>query len=483
MKEIRHDVRSILQSYEKSIAVPVNVALGNQTSLTPMYASEKPPYALRDYVIQYPEALVEGYRLACEQYDKYFIGIVDGHKTSQTDYKYAPKTFAYQIDGPAYSEAFLKEAANMHPSDFAAFITARVFEFEPNIAAYGLNNRLWGGTTSDTWKAGIEDIRRRTGKKVAILTGTQAKLDETILYETGIANKQYMPAGRIKDMTGFDDIIGPDDLKVIHAMFGGSDSPFVFFGRTSMPKDWLRNPNTQVSKALSDPEIIKYIREYAITHNFDDPNLPNSDSRVIMDTKEALVRSGGAYSVSNVADIYSDDLLSELSSKGIHIELITDGTITPKQKVELGKQLQKFQPSALLSGSLIDHLERRGVDSSDFANGKRKVRVKPLKQHYGIYGHETGSLNSSKFLNAVTSQIKLRGDYILQPEFANLQVANSINTGESYVAIDRVFFIRGSNGELKPMESCRSLMPVNSTDGSKNNVHEGSETRCARIAI
>lgn len=475
----------VLKYYEQTIATPQVVDIGPATLVTPMYEGETPPLALREYRVHYPSSLVEAYKIACGKYDKQFMQLVESHKAWGSDYQYAPFTLAFQVDGPSYSDEFLKQAAFMSPSVLAEFITKRVFEFEANIAAYGLNSRLWpDGTTNQTWHTVLEVVRQRTGKNVAVLAGTEQKLDEMIKYEMGINRDQLTSDEAVRAMTGFDAFLGPSDLVSLYKQNQGIDCPYVFFGRTSRPKSWLRNPDSQIDEGfLANTEILRYVRAHAITHNFDDPTLRINHPSIIMDTKEALVLAGAAYSVTQPSDIYSQEFLQYLSDNGIDVDEITEGSLNPGKKNKLGGLFLNFPSANLLSESLASHLQTRGSDPALVASGEQKVRAKPLKQHYGIYGHEVGSINRAKFLNELMEQVRVRGEYIIQPEFANLHIVDSANPHESYVAIDRVFFVRGADGQLYPMESCRSLMPAQSLEGKKNNVHEGSHTKCARIEI
>lgn len=477
----------VLKSYEQTIAVPQITDIGQTIQLSPMYEGETPPLSLREYVVEYPNSLIEGYKIACEQYDQQFMKLVRRHKIWETDYQYSPFTLAFQVDGPAYPDDFLKKAQFMSPTTLADFITKRVFEFEANIAAYGLNGRLWpDGTTNQTWQGALEIVRQRTGKQIAVLAGNEQKLDEMIVYEMGITRDQYqyISSEVVRSLTGFDAFLGPNDLVNLYKEYQGNYCPYVLFGRTSRPKSWLKNPTSYVDEGLlAQPEILRYIRAHAITHNFDDPTLSSNHPNILMDSKEALLGVGAGYLVAQPQDIYSEEFLHYLLNNGIIVEDIAEGTLSSSKKNKLGGLLLNFPPANLLSGSLGRHLQERGVDPALVSTGEKKVRAKPLKQHYGIYGHETGSLNRAKFLNKIMEQMRARGDYILQPEFANLHIVDSANPNDAYVAIDRVFFVRGADGKLHPMESCRSLMPANSLEGKKNNVHEGSHTRCARIAI
>lgn len=476
---------AVLKSYEQSIATPRIVAIGQATQIAPMCVGETPPLALREYKIYYPDSLIKGYKIACEQYDQQFMKLVDRHKIWETDYQYAPFTLAFQVDGPAYPDDFLERIQYMSPTVIAEFITKRVFEFEANIAAYGLNGRLWpDGTTNQTWQAILENIRHRTGKKVAVLAGSEQKLNEMMVYEMGVEKGQCVSPETVRSLTGFDAFLGPNDLMELYEKYQGDYSPYVFFGRTSKPKSWLKDPTSYVDEGfLTFPEILRYVRAHAITHNFDDPKLPSNDPAVIMDSKEALTMVGAAYLVTQPSDIYSEEFLKYLGDNGIDMSEIAMGVLTQSKKSKLGGLFLNFPSPYLLSESLHSHLQTRGIDPTLVANGEKKLRAKPLKQHYGIYGHEVGPINRAKFLNQLIEQMRIRGDYVIQPEFSNLQIIDEVNTSESYIAIDRVFFVRGADGLLFPMESCRSLMPAQSYEGKKNNVHEGSQTRCARICL
>lgn len=484
-RSLSTSARLLLTAYETSILPPHAVDIGPAVQVTPLYESETPPLALQEYQVHYPPSLVEAYKIACNRYDQHFMHIVQKHRTWTTDYQYAPNTLAFQVDGPAYPNNFLHLAADISPEVLAEFVMRRVFEFEANIAAYGLNNRLWpDGTTRQTWAAALEILRMKTGKKVAVLAGTEQKLDEMLMYEMGVTRDQLPAEETIRTLTGFYAFLGPNDIERMYEQSGGNDCPYVLYGRISRPKAWLRNPAIAIDEGfLANPEILRYVRAHALTHNIDNPTLSLNHPAIIMDTKEALVTSGAAYLVTHPSDIYSPEFLQYLATNGIDIDDISTGNLTPTKKNTMGKLFLNFPYVDLLSESLMTHLQTRGAYPDVIAGGDQLMRAKPLKQHYGIYGHEIGALNRAKFLNTVMEQIRIRGYYLMQPEFNNLHIVDCRNPSDTYIAIDRVFFVRGANGELKPMESCRSLMPVVSPDGQKNSVHEGAYTRCARVVL
>mgnify|MGYP000633828960 CR=1 FL=1 len=476
-------VKSLLDYYEQVIAVPHVVDMGPTTPLTPFYPEDRPPSALREYKVYYPPSLVEAYRIACNKYDKAFMQIVQSHKDWESDYRYAPHTFAYQVDGPAYPGEFLELAASENPEVLAEFIILRAFEFENNIAAYGLNNRLWpDGTTNQTWHTAIDQLRQKTGKKIAVLAGTEQKLTEMLKSELATDRDHIPPEEVVRALTGFDRFMGPIDLQMHFLERSGQSSDYLYYGRTSEPKSWLRSPDGQVYDGfLADPDVLRYIRAFAITHNFDNTTLPANSSKVITDTKEPLVAIGAAYPFTQIGDIYSDEFIGHLKDQGINISALAEGRLTPSQRNKLGAIAQKFPHDQLLSPDFIQHLIARGADPGLIATGNQNLRAKPIKLHYGVYGHVIGKANRSSFLNELILQTLTRGQYVIQPELKNLKIVNNNRPEEAFIAIDRVFFVRGAGGELVPMESCRSLMPLNSEDGKKNSVHEGPNTRCARI--
>lgn len=478
-------VKNLLGYYEQVIAVPYTVDIGPTTPLTPFYPGDRPPSALREYRIHYPPSLVEAYRIACNTYDQAFMNVVQSHKDWDSDYQYGPSTFAYQVDGPAYPDEFLALAASVSPDVLAEFVIARAFEFENNIAAYGLNNRLWpDGTTNQTWHTAIDYLRQKTGKKIAVLAGTEQKLDEMLKSELAIDRDHIPPEDIVRNMTGFDRFMGPNDLQTHFLEHGGQNSKYLYYGRTSEPKSWLKSPNGQLYDGfLGDPDVLRYIRAYAITHNFDNTALPANSPKVITDTKEPLTAIGAAYPFTHISDIYSHEFIEHLKHQGINISAIAEGKLSPAQRNKLGVITQQFPHDQLLSPAFIEHLISRGADPELIATGNQNVRAKPLKLHYGVYGHVVGKANRSSFLNELILQTLVRGQYVIQPELKNLTIVNINNPEEAFIAIDRVFFVRGPHGELVPMESCRSLMPLNSEDGKKNSVHEGPNTRCARIIL
>lgn len=485
IEAVQPSAKNILQIYEETIKLPQASHLGTVSHLTPIYEGETPPLALRDYKITYPPSLIQAYQIACSDYDKEFIKLVEKSKIWPTDYQYAPYSYAFQVDGPAYPDEFLKAAAAMNPKDLAELIKARVYEFESNIAMYNLNHRLWPeGTTNQTWHWAIENIRKKTGKRVAVLAGTEKKLDEMLMYELGTDRNHLLSESEIKEQTGFDNFLGPSDLIKEFDKYGGLDSDYLFFGRMSRPKAWLKDPTMKIDEGIfADPAILKFVRAHAITHNFDNPSSPLNDHSIMMDTKQALIGIGSAYLVTHPKDIYSEEFIHFLEQNGIKIDDVFLGKINPNQKKKLGDIFIKFPSDELLSKSLIMHFNGRGSDYKAISEGVQKVRGKPLKLHYGCYAHINGQINRASFLNELMKQVNSRGYYIIQPEFNNLIVVDDQNPEEKLIAIDRVFFVRDEQGNLIPMESCRSHMPLSSPDGQKNNVHEGAHTKCAPIVI
>lgn len=475
----------LLHTYEQMIETPEVVKVGQTTNLEPIYIGESPPMALREYQVYYPDSLIKAYQMACDIYDDHFMKPVEMNKTNLTDYQFAPNTLAFQVDGPAYPKEFLDLVSNIDPQILAQFIMLRVFEFETNIAAYNLNNRLWpNGTTNQTWHEALDVVREKTGKQVAVLAGDDLKLEEMVWYEMGVSMSNLPRSEAIRELTGFDAFLGPKDVLKIYEQYQGNDCPYVFFGRTSKPKSWLKKPYRKFGlEFLSDLEILKYVRAYALTHNFDDPNLPLNDPEIMMDSKNALLKTSSAYLVTEIKDIFSVEFLHSLVQIGIIDESWNRGILTPKQSNKLGMKIQQFPSSRLLSSAFEKHLQERGVDPLLIASGEQPIRAKPLKQHYGIYGHITGPVNKYKVIKEIISQMKTRGYYILQPEFKNLTIIDRDKPNQAYLAIDRVFMVRDVDRKFQPMESCRSLMPLDTLEGRKNNVHEGPNTKCAAIVI
>ena len=336
-------MKNLIEHYEESISKAQCVDIGVTTKPVSLHENEDPPMALGDYVVSYPRSLISAYKIACERYDQQFQGHVKRHKISDSDYQYAPHTLAFQVDGPAYPDTFLNNVEFADPAVLADFIVVRAFEFESNIAAYGLNGRLWpDGTTNSTWHATLDTVRQNSGKKVAVLTGTEQKLDETLMYEMGATRDQMPSAEQIRDMTGFDAFLGPADAHKLYAA-DSQNCPFVFFGRTSRPKSWLKDPKGNPDNWVWDePGFLKFVRAHAITHNFDKPYLHATDPSVMLDSKVALVDLGGAYLIKKPSDIYSPEFMCLLKTNGITEDKIISWDLSPKMKNRLNEFLAKF---------------------------------------------------------------------------------------------------------------------------------------------
>ena len=470
------EAQELLKKYEQDVLIPQPLDLGHATEIPKLYPGERTPFALRGYEVKYPPNLWQAYIIACELYDKVFMSCVHESKTWPTDYQFAPYTLAFQVDGPAYSDAFIELAATLPPEILAQFVIARAFEFENNIAMYGLNSRLWPyGTTNQTWHMMLDTVRAKTGKKVAVLAGSEDKLSEMIVSELGIVKGPVTPE-ITKSITGFDAYIDPDTLSEQLQRYNGADCDYVLYGRTSMPKSWLADPSSKVEMSKwQDPSLVQFARKFALTHNFDLSSTHLTDSHLLTDTKEAMVRIGAVYPVSQISDIYSQEFINIARANGISFNSLAVAGIQ-----KLAAILKIFNSNLILAQPFQAYLRGRGMEPEMVAKGEIELRAKPLRLHYGAYGHIIGKANRANFLLSLLKNLESRGPYIVQPEFSNLIVID-IDTELSYIAIDRIFLVRDENGQLAPMESVRSLMPTASIDGRRNTVHEGPSTRCARI--
>src|SRR5258708_2461167 len=102
MKPLSNEAQVVLDYYTALISVPLVVAIGSQSHLSPIHKDETPPIALREYIISYPPSLIAAYKIVCNTYDKAFMELVKQQKEHQTDYQYGSNTLAFQVDGPAY---------------------------------------------------------------------------------------------------------------------------------------------------------------------------------------------------------------------------------------------------------------------------------------------------------------------------------------------------------------------------------------------
>lgn len=481
--------KEVLHFYQDTIRAPQIIDIGPVTHLSPRYVGDEPPSALREYKIVLPKSLNEAYALLCEEHDQAMMQIVEGHKEWETDYQFAPKSLAFQVDGLAYPPQFLQYASGIEPEVLADFLKARVYEIHNNISWYDLNGRLWpDGTTNATWHQTLDELRQRVGKKVALLATTEAKLKKLFFQELGGVRKNYFPSDEeIRSITGFDAFMGPVELFEHFKKYSGNDSDYVFYGRCSRPTYWLEDPTISIDEPfLSDPQLRRYVRKYAITHNFDNPNHTLFDPRVITDTKAALCLIGSGYVATKPDDIYSQEFLKFLEEKKIIPEktICNDDQLSEEKRKKLGKYLEKFlfdyPRVSIFSPKFVMYLDSVGVDPNSVANGVQRVRAKPLRRHYGAWGHTRSTITGANFVSRLMDEEQIRGPFLLQPEFKNFEVIDK-NTGIHYLVIDRIFFVRGNEGRLKRMEGIRAFMPKDSPPGQRNNVHDSRYTLDARI--
>lgn len=485
VKPLSKEAKAVLMYYQETIAIPHVINIGSVTQLTPRYEGDEAPGALREYKVEFPPSLNQAYALLAQKHDDALMLVAKRHAEWKTDYQYAPQSLAFQIDGPAYPDQFLAYAANISPDVLAEFLQGRIYEVENNIAGYDLNGRLWpDGTTNKTWHETLEKVRQQTGKKVAVLASTNEKFDALLLSELG---KDTLPSEKeTRTRTGFDTFMGPNELIAQYKKYDGQNSDYVFFGRTSYPTQWLEDPTTSVHEPfLANPILRQFVRAYAITHNFDNPEHDLYDPRVITDTKAALCLIGAAHLVNTSEDIYSQKFLAFLNEKNIGPDKVVFlNELTPGKIKKLGKNLERYlfnyPRSAMLVPQLLTHLEGRGVDPNLVANGSQLFRAKPLRRHYGAWGHIRGVIHGATFVSKLMKDSEIRGPFVIQPELQNFQIIDK-NTAIEYLVIDRVFFVRAPDGELKRMEGIRTHMPKNSPEGQKNAVHDGKFTLDAPI--
>ncbi|GIW68781.1 MAG: hypothetical protein KatS3mg100_275 [Candidatus Parcubacteria bacterium] len=191
-----------------------------------------------------------------------------------------------------------------------------------------------------------------------------------------------------------------------------------FQPRTSRPLSWLRRPGPY-SDVLQDLYLRRAISERSMVPNVDDPRWSLWDSRVVNDSKAPYL-------------------------------------------------------------SLID---AQVLESVEGFEGKFEYtcRAKPLRDHYGGYGHITITQDGKrkKKIAELRHELKCRGPYAIQKEYT--PPSCDIPGIGRCVYIDRVFCALDTDLRWKYAGGLRCYMPASCREAQRNRIHGNPETIWACI--
>lgn len=399
-----------------------------------------------EYKTTYPQVVTQALENLYAEYNQAFRRLVSTNREWDTDYQYClapdgtPINSFVQIDMVGLPAGFLEKAATLREENVREALRGRIFEIENSIAMYSLLEYFFSNGTQDTlfkkrFRAGLDDIRQKYGRPIALLAVTDQKYQAMRETEFGKRDSEPLTDDEVREYSGFDKFFSPKEFRR-HIEENDGQSDYLLYVRSSDPVAKMKRPDLVIDEQLlADDNLRRIIKANALTFNIDNPNLPVGDSRRINDTKEYLGAMGMAFTV-----YYGEDLTSpEFSS----------------------------------------YLRSQGVDSTQVESGERLLRAKPMKGTYGGYGHFRGTLRDARFRRDLRDALLKRGSYVVQPELQNPTITNK-DDGRSYMYIDRVFF-RSDGQNYQFMGGERTLMPIDSIEAQNNRVHGNSSSVYAEI--
>lgn len=431
---------------DQTIETPNVASLGVVMARYDIKSTLGPFQIYPEYKTTYPQVVTQALENLYAEYNQAFRRLVSANREWDTDYQYClapdgtPINSFVQIDMVGLPVDFLTQAQALREEDVREALRGRIFEIENSIAMYSLLEYFFSDGTQDTlfkrqFRAGLDDIRQKYGRPIALLAVTDQKYQAMRETEFGKRDGEPLTDDEVREYSGFDKFFSPEQFKRYMEENGGQ-SDYLLYVRSSDPVAKMKRPELVVDEQLlADDNLRRIIKANSLTFNIDNPNLPRGDSRRINDTKEYLGPMGMAFTV-----FYGEDLTS----------------------------------------SEFDfYLRSQGVDQTQVKSGERLLRAKPMKGTYGGYGHFRGTLGDSRFRRELRDALLKRGSYVVQPELQNPTITNQ-DDGCSYMYIDRVFFSTDGQ-DYRFMGGERTLMPIDSNEAQNNRVHGNSSSVYAEI--
>ncbi len=427
-------------------AVPTKTFnLGILVERSDIKSSEGPFLYAPEYDVQYPESVTNALSLLYAEYNRAFTQLVRGNIEWPEDYRYCTGPGGLfvnrwvQIDMPGLATEFLKGAMEMTPPNVVNILRSKIFEIENSLAMYQLSMRSFPRGNQPSFfdlrfRESLETIRRQYKKPVALLATTDEKYRAMRKAEFGKYGEDQLTDREVQDLSGFDRFFSPSQFREQVEFYG--DSKYLLFVRDSDPIQKLRRPDIKIQEPLlSDARMRRIIKRNSLTLNVDNPAWSMNDVRRIKDTKLYLPPMGMGIPISNVEDLDSEAMTTFV------------------RKVR-GQDIPAQQDSV-------------------------ELRAKPMRSAYGAYGQLSGTVSDGEFRRRLRGEMRLRGDYIVQPEMLIPLLVNG-DTGLTYGYTDRLFMSYAEN-DYQFMEGFRYLVPVTSEEYKRGRMHANAETITARI--
>ena len=412
--------------------------------------------------VHYPQKVLQALAGLYTEYNHAFTPLVVENSENDTDYQHIMKSGEpingwVQIDMVGLPDGFLHEAEDMTVEEVTETLRGRIFEIENSLARYNLMQGIFQkedeGTRFDTYfRASLDEVRQKTGKKIALLAVTDSKHEAMMMEEFGKSPEAGLTEDETFEISGFNKFFGPEEF-LEHLKANNGESQYLLYVRSSDPISKLRKPKTEIeSPLLADPDVRRVIKANSLTFNIDDPSLPNDSPKRINDTKAYMPRVGMGIITHSDEDIHSEAFIAHLHS---------------------GKPYSEFEGQRYTE-AFNTFLESRGISPEDAGEGKINFRAKPAVGAYGCYGHTRGPLTDKVFRQEHRKGMRDRGPYVIQTEMTTPTLTNT-NNGTTYNYIDRVFLT--TNGEdIKFMGGFRTLLPAESEEVKKGRLHGNGNT-------
>jgi hypothetical protein len=411
--------------------------------------------------VQYPPVVIEALTNLYKEYNRSFEPLVQKNQEHPDDYKSARDATGQvvncfvQVDMVGLTPEFLRLAEKAQEPEVREALRQGVFEIENSLAMYQLLENMFpvgNGPSrfSQGLRSALDDIRISQKRPIALLAVTEEKLAGMRAMEFGKAHDENLSDEEIKNLSGFDTLMGPNELKA-HLRENHGECKYLLYVRSSEPVEKLKSPSLVVSQPLlRDDELRRVIKQNSITLNVDAPGL--EPERRINDTKSYMTSMGMGFKISG-------------------IDSLIDMKVVEAQTKKLGKGKLTIE---MLNTQFREHLESQGINPQKIVSGEIELRAKPLQGTYGCYGHVRGPLCKSEFRGEVNRNIKQRGEYIIQPEIRTPTIENT-SDGMTYTYIDRNF-LSCTGGEIKFLGGFRSMIPVESVEAKNGRIHGSKDT-------
>jgi len=382
---------------------PKTALAANTTYADYQVETTEPPFStLPEYKTTYSRTIVHAIAQLYEEYRVQFRRLIEKNREWSTDYQYLldekgnPIICAVQIDMSGFPPEFLEIAQQMSIDDVREIIRGRIFEIENSLAMYQLLMGLFRKSPEDKtfferqFRDTLDDIRSKTGKKIAIVAVTQGKYEAMKESEFGKRKDEPLADEEVERLSGFDRMFSPEGLAQYRAEHG-EESEYLFYVRSSDPLEKLKHPDgPEPETILTDPAMRRYIKRYAITPNIDNPDA--DDSQRINDTKEYMPGMGLAVQIDRpegLTNLYSNEVRAALligqlqlllpnkaffteelkqtacQTTGEGFTAIFNGKASPEATLGLYQLIVASSPEEIFTPKGLKQIREKGVDISD----------------------------------------------------------------------------------------------------------------------